>query len=48
MSLLIPIRSLSDTSIDYKKGIHRGNPLGLPGIDHDLKAEHIKFGMLLE
>lgn len=43
MGLLIPIRTLSASSSEYLKGIHRGHPFGLQGIEPDLIAENIKW-----
>ena len=43
MSLLIPPRALSAASSDYRKGIHRGHPSGLSGIEPDLLPENIKW-----
>jgi hypothetical protein len=43
MGFYIPRRALSADSSAYKKGLHRGNASGLPGVDPDLVAENIKW-----
>lgn len=43
MGLLVPPRGLSQDSSDYRKGIYKGHPAGLVGIEPDLVAENIKW-----
>jgi hypothetical protein len=47
MGFYIPRRALSPSSINYKKGIHRGHTSGLPGVDTDLIAANIKYNVTL-
>jgi len=44
MGFFIPRRRLVDTSISYRKGLHRGHAAGLPGVDADLIAANIRYG----
>lgn len=43
MALLRPIRSLSPDSSTYPGGIHKGHPLGLPGIEPRLVPDNIRW-----
>ncbi len=47
MGLLRPIRSLSPDSSAYPGGIHKGHPLGLPGIEPRLVPENIKWNTII-
>jgi hypothetical protein len=45
MGFYIARRALSASSTDYKKGLHRGNPSGLVGVEADLTAPNIKYNV---
>ena len=47
MSLLIPIRAITDANANYPLGYHRGNVGGLPAVEPDLIAAYIKYGITM-
>jgi hypothetical protein len=47
MGFYIARRALSASSSEYKKGLHRGHPSGLVGVDADLVADNIKWNTTL-
>ncbi|BAS31223.1 hypothetical protein [Dehalococcoides mccartyi] len=47
MGFYVARRFLSPDSSDYKKGLHRGNPSGLVGVDADLAAPNIKWHTII-
>jgi hypothetical protein len=47
MAFFKPRRQVVDSSTNYQKGLHRGHASGLPGVEPDLTADHIKYGFTM-